>query len=162
MEWGQLQQQIQSQIAPQIQGAQQLSQQAELEKAMRTVAGRHPDDFEQVAGSLDEAGMQKILESGFPTEVMASLFNGGGDDKERALEMLYRWVKSEQAPALVEGAVEAVQASRDDAKAAKVAATVASATTTSPEQVEESEGERLMRVWAEQRPNMRSAWTGRS
>jgi hypothetical protein len=159
MEWNQMQQQMNAQIAPQVQGAQELHQQAELREAMATVNARH-DDFDQVVGTLDEARMQQIIQGEFPTEILGGL-TGTRADKEKVLETLYRWVKSEQAPALVQGAVEAAEASREDAKAAKRAATVASSTVSTPEPVDEDEGQRLARVWAEQRPSMRDAWTGR-
>lgn len=159
MEWNQLQSQMTAQFAPQIEGAQNLAQQADLQAALKTVQARH-DDFDQVVGALDEASVQRIVESEFPTEILNGLA-GGRQEKEKVLETLYRWAKSEQAPALVQGAVEAVEQAREDARASKRAATVASATTTTPPPVEETEGERLMRVWKEQRPSMRDAWTGR-
>jgi hypothetical protein len=159
MEWNQLQQQMQAQIAPQVQGAQELTQRADLEAAMKTVHSRH-DDFEQVVGGLDTERMQQIVESEFPTEILVGL-TGTQKDKEKVLETLYRWAKSEQTPALVQGAVQAVESSREESRQAKRQASVASSTVSTPEPVDEDEGARLSRVWAEQRPNMRDAWTGR-
>ncbi len=160
MEWNQLQQQMTERFQPQIQGAQELAANADREAAYKAVASRH-DDFEQVVGGITTETADQIIASAFPTEILPSLLTSR-DGAEKVLETLYRFVKSDQAPAMVAGAVEAVQTSQEEAKAAKRAATVASATTTTPAPVEESEGERLARVWEEQRPSMRSAWTGRA
>lgn len=160
MEWGQLQNQMEERFAPQIKGAQELSADADRQAAFRAVAARH-DDLDEVLGGMTEEKAEEIIVSGFPTEVLPSILNGSREGTEKALETLYRFVKSEQAPALVQSAVEAVSQGKEDARAAKLAATVASSTVTTPDPVEESEGERLSRVWKEGRPNMRDAWTGR-
>ena len=161
MEWNQLQQQMSAQFQPQLQVSQEMAADNARQAAFRAVAARH-DDFEQVVGGMSAEEAQEITQRAFPVEVLDSILNGSQEGAEKALETLYAFRKSAMAPAMVQGAVEAAAQASEDAKAAKRAATVASATTTTPDPVEETEGERLARVWNEQRPSLRDAWTGRA
>lgn len=148
------------QLQPQFQTAKDLQQKQELEVAISAVKEKHPD-FEQVVGSLDESSVAKLVEDGFPLDTLA-LLGGDARQKQSALESLFRWVSHDHASIVQAAAPKLGAEAQEEAKARKKAATVASATTTTPETVEETEGERLARVWAEQRPSMRSAWENRS
>lgn len=158
-EFVQMQALMQAQIAPQLQGASEYAQRAQLEGALRSVESRH-DDFATVMGGLTAERTEEIVQSGFPVGILNDL-GGNQQQKEAVLETLYRWVKADQTGTLVAAAAEAATQQKEGAKAAKRAATVASSTTTTPEAVEESEGQRLARVWSEDRPSLREGWTGR-
>lgn len=158
-ELAQMQQRITDTIGPQMQTATELAQRTELDAAIREVSARH-DDFDQVLGGLDEQRVTSLVESGFPVAMLQGL-TGSQKEKEGVLETLYRWQKSEQAAALVPAAVEAQLEQKEQAKERKRAAAVASASTTTAPAAPESEAERQMRVWKEQRPSLRDGWQGR-
>ncbi len=155
-----MQQHMQAQFQPQIQSSQALVQQRDLEQAFETVAGRH-EDFAQVIGTLDEERAKQIVEGGLPAEILNGL-NGDRDAKERVFETVYRWVKAEQAGVFAQASQEIAAQQAEESKQAKIDATVASATTTTPEPVEMTEEERLIQTFKELKPNLRDAWTGRS
>lgn len=159
VEMAQLQESISQRLAPQLAGANTVAQKAEMEQAILAVKGKH-DDFEMVMGSWDEAAANRLVESGFPVRVLEG-FNGDLAEKQAALETLFRWHKAEQAGTIAAAAEEIKVETAEAAKERKRKAQVASATTTTPDAVEESEAERMERVWKEQRPSMRDAWTGR-
>ena len=150
---------IQAQIQPQIAEAQQVAQRQQLDQALSSVMSKH-DDFAQVVGSLNDAQAAELVQNGFPLEVLQGLW-GDQAAKERVFETLYRWRKSDQAGQLVEAAAESAAQRAEETRAAKRAATVASASTTVGEPAEETEAERLERVWASDRPSLREGWTGR-
>lgn len=159
-EMQQMQQQIAAQVQPQIASAQQMAEMNQLEQAMQTVASRH-EDFADVIGTLDEARAKEIIDSGLPPAILQDL-QGDQAAKEKVLESIYRWVKADLGDTFKTAAANAATTQAEQNKQAKVDATVASATTTTPDSVEETEEERLLRVWKEQRPSMRDNWTGRS
>ncbi len=160
MEYQQLQAQQQAQIAPQLQQAQQVAEGQQLEAAMKNVADRH-EDFADVIGTLNEERVKEIVDGGLPTSLLVG-FQGNQQEKEQVLESVYRWVKAGLSDTFKNAALEASEKTAAENKQAKVDATVASATTTTPDSVPETEEERLIRVWKEQSPSMQSAWTGRS
>ncbi len=159
-EMQQLEQKMAAQFQPQIQSAQDLVQKTELDKAFETVAGRH-EDFAQVIGTLTPERAEQIVEGGLPREILDGL-TGDRDAKERVFETVYRWVKAEQAGVFAQASQEAITQAAEENKQAKRDATVASATTTTPETVELTEEERLQQAFKDLRPNMRDAWTGRA
>lgn len=152
--------QLQAQIAAQMQPSQAVAARAQMEEAMNAVASRH-DDFGQVLGTLNEAKIAEIVQSGLPVQILELGLAGSREDKERVFETMYRWVKADMAGALVKAASDAPVRSAEEARQAKIDATVATASTTTPPPVEETEGQRQMRVWKEQRPSMREGWEGR-
>jgi uncharacterized protein (DUF2249 family) len=159
VEYQQLQAQQQAAIAPQLQQAQHMAESQQLEQAMKNVADRH-EDFVDVIGTLDEARAQQIVDGGLPRSILTDL-QGNQQAKEQVFEAIYRWVKADLGDTFKTAAAEADVRQAEENKQAKLDATVASATTTTPDQVEETEAERMTRVWKEQNPSMQSAWTGR-
>jgi hypothetical protein len=156
----QFQSQQQAQIAPQLQQAQQMAEEQQLESAMKNVADKH-EDFVDVIGTLNEERAKQIVDSGLPPAILQGL-QGDQQAKEQVFEAIYRWVKADLGDTFKNAALEASEKQADENRQAKVDATVASATTTTPDAVEETEAERMSRVWKEQSPSMQSAWTGRS
>ena len=146
-------------LAKQVAPAQQLAIRAEVDQALEAARGRH-EDFDQVVGTLTEDRAAEIIQDGFPAEILNGLANGDVQAKGKVLETLYRWVKSENSTQLVKAAQENAGKQAEETRAAKVAATVASATTTTPEAVPETEEDRLARVFQEIGPNLRGAWEG--
>lgn len=159
IEAAQMQQNMQAQFQPQIQSANELVQNRELEAAFEAVAGRH-EDFAQVIGTLNEERAKQIVEGGLPSEILQGL-TGNRDAKERVFETVYRWVKAEQAGLFAQASEDIAAKQAEEAKQAKRDATVASATTTTPESVPVTEEERLAEVYKNLTPNMRDHWTGR-
>lgn len=157
VEAAQMQQNILSQLQPQIAEGQQVAQQQQLERALKAVEAKH-DDFAQVVGTLDAERAAEIIDGGFPAKVLEGL-NGDQKAKEEVFETLYRWVKAEQADHLKEAAETAASRQAEEAKAAKREAIVASATTTTPDAVEETEEERMIKL-VTARSSMRDAWEG--
>ncbi len=148
--------QLEQKSAPQ----QQAASRQQMEDAMSAVAARH-DDFGQVLGTLNEEKIADIVKSGMPAEILERGLAGSREDKERVFETMYRWVKADMAGQLAEAAAQAQAKSSEEARQAKIDATVASASTTTPPPVEESEAERQARVWQEMRPSLRDGWEGR-
>jgi uncharacterized protein (DUF2249 family) len=155
-----LQAQQQAQIQPQLAQAQQVAEAQQLEQAMQSVASKH-EDFADVIGTLNEERAQEIVNGGLPPSLLQGL-QGNQQAKEQVFESIYRWVKADLSEAFKTAAAEASTQQAEENRQAKVDATVASATTTTPDAVEETEAERLTRVWKEQSPSLQSAWTGRS
>jgi len=160
VEYQQLQQQFGAQIQPQLESASQMAEAQQLEAAMKTVADKH-EDFVDVIGTLDQERAQQIVDGGLPPSILHDL-KGDQQAKEKVFEAIYRWVKADLGDTFKNAAAEASTRQAEENKQAKVDATVASATTTTPDSVPETEAERLRRVWAENSPSMQSAWLGRS
>ena len=161
VEYQQLQQQLGAQIQPQLATANQMAEAQQLEAAMKAVADKH-EDFGDVIGTLDQERAQQIVDGGLPPSILKDLAGGDQQSKEKVFEAIYRWVKADLGDTFKTAAEEASIKQAEENKQAKVDATVASATTTTPDAVPETEEERLRRVWIDQYPTMQSAWTGRS
>jgi len=161
VEYQQLQQQLGAQIQPQLASANQMAEAQQLEAAMQAVAAKH-EDFGDVIGTLDQERAQQIVDGGLPPSILKDLAGGDQQSKEKVFEAIYRWVKADLGDTFKQAAEEATIKQAEENKQAKVDATVASATTTTPDSVPETEEERLLRVWRDQSPPMQSAWTGRS
>lgn len=141
---------------PDIDRAVAAANQAELSQAMATVQTRHPD-FAEVVGSLTDPSV--LLTTGFPKEVLQGL-NGDMQSKEAVFETLYRWQKAEQAGTLREVAAQVAEETAEQNRNDKKAATVASASTTTPPEVPEDEAERLSQAFKDMDLSWRSGWTG--
>ena len=155
-----LMQNMQSTLAPQIQGAQQMAAEQELSRALTAVAGKHPD-FEQVMSAMTPAALEQL--DGIPRRIMEeALANGSQADKEQFFETLYHIQKSAQADVLVQAARETPVQQQEQAREAKREAFVGSASTSAPDEtVVVSESERMAQAWANDRASLRDGWTGK-
>lgn len=161
LEQAMLLQNMQQAVAPQMQKAQELANRTELEGAMQAVAGRH-DDFAEVMGTLTPESMQTIVQSGLPAAILEQGLQGSQEEKERVFETLYRWQKADMAGQLVQAAREAPARVSEEARDAKREAFVGSAATTTPDEVPETEQERMVRAWAEADRSIHKGWEGKA
>lgn len=151
------QQNIGQQIAP----ARAAAGRQELTDAMSAVAARH-DDYAEVMSSATEDDLKAFVSNNpLMAEVLEKGLLGDQRSKEQVYETLYRWRKADIGDQLVRAAREAPARQSEEAREAKREAFVGSASTTTPDEVPESEQERLSRVWRETRPSLRDAWENR-
>lgn len=155
-----LQQNIQQAIQPQVQQAQEFANRSKLEQGMAAVAARH-DDFGEVMGTLNEESVQRLIAAGLPVAILEQGLQGDPQQVEGTFETLYRFQKAEVAGHLVKAAQETPARVNEEAREAKREAFVGSAATTTPDEVPETEAERMARAWKEDDRSLASGWVGR-
>ena len=111
--------QLRAEMAPALQGMQQVQVRNDFEAAYETKAAQH-DDFAQVMSAITDENI-----ADFPKEVLAVLQTGDQASKEQVLETLYRWTKAEQAGNLTVAAGEAARQAQQDSRQARADARVA-------------------------------------
>ena len=132
---------------------------------MDAVRSSH-DDFVEVVGTLNEDKLSEIIQGGFPSQVLEGL-NGNMQSKQAVFETLYRWAKSDLSGALSTAAQTAVAEQQAQARAAKIGAAVATATTGTeaapPAPVEGQVATLLGEEWDDMKSSrsVEKAWTGR-
>ena len=111
--------QLRAEMAPALQGMQQVQVRNDFEAAYETKAAQH-EDFAQVMSAITDENI-----ADFPKEVLAVLQTGDQASKEQVLETLYRWTKAEQAGNLTVAAGEAARQAQQDSRQARADARVA-------------------------------------